>query len=183
MRRSPTGARRSLRARDWLDARGIALRLHGRARQARDLRGRDADDDREGRRPVADRSAVHRRCRIPGIAVDLRPALFDGKARERLYQQTDTHWNDRGALLAYQQIIDAVRARVPATPPAWTRDDFESAERDIEGLDLAGMMGLTRVLRETDLMLIPKRPRRARVARTGRRRADRRGGPNRDGDR
>ena len=50
---------------------------------------------------------------------------FDAKARERVYQQTDTHWNDRGALVAYQQIIDAVRARVPATPPAWTREDFE----------------------------------------------------------
>ena len=43
--------------------------------------------------------------------------------------KTDTHWNDRGALVAYQQIINAVRARVPSTPPAWTRDDFDAVER------------------------------------------------------
>ena len=68
-----------------------------------------------------------------GLAVDVRPALFEAKARERIYQKTDTHWNDRGALIAYQQIIDAVRARVPSTPPAWTRHDFEAVERTAEG--------------------------------------------------
>src|SRR5471032_3178805 len=98
-----------------------------------------------------------------GLAVDVRTELFDAKTRERVYQQTDTHWNERGALPAYQRIIAAVRARVPRTPAAWTRDDFTPAERTIEGLDLAGMMGLTRVLREVDLTLVPKRTRRARV--------------------
>ena len=98
-----------------------------------------------------------------GFALDLRPALFEAKARERIYHQTDTHWNDRGALVAYQRIIEAVRARVPATPPPWTRADFEPVERSVDGLDLAGMMGLKRVLRETDLALLPRRARRARV--------------------
>jgi hypothetical protein len=98
-----------------------------------------------------------------GLAVDVRPAEFEAKARERVYQQTDTHWNDRGALAAYQQIVAAVRVRVPRTPAAWTRADFTPADRTIEGLDLAGMMGLTRVLREVDLTLVPRRPRRARV--------------------
>jgi hypothetical protein len=88
---------------------------------------------------------------------------LEAKTRERVYQQTDTHWNDRGALVAYQQIIRAVRARVPRTPPAWARTDFIAEEHSIEGLDLAGMMGLTRVLREVDLTLVPRRPRRARV--------------------
>jgi alginate O-acetyltransferase complex protein AlgJ len=98
-----------------------------------------------------------------GLAVDVRPSLFEAKARERIYQQTDTHWNDRGVIVAYQRIIGAVRARVPRTPPAWTRDDFEPVDRRVEGMDLAGMMGLTRVLREVDLTLVPRRPRRARV--------------------
>jgi alginate O-acetyltransferase complex protein AlgJ len=98
-----------------------------------------------------------------GLAVDVRPALFMAKAHERIYQQTDTHWNDRGALVAYQQIIDAARARVPAVPPAWTRGDFDAVTRDVEAMDLAGMMGLKRVLREEDMPLIPRRPRLARV--------------------
>ena len=98
-----------------------------------------------------------------GVTVDVRPDVLDAKARERVYQQTDTHWNDRGALPAYQRIIAAVRARVPRTPAAWTRGDFTTSDRTVEGLDLAGMMGLTRVLREIDMTLVPTRPRRARV--------------------
>jgi alginate O-acetyltransferase complex protein AlgJ len=97
------------------------------------------------------------------FSVDVRPALFAAKAHERIYQRTDTHWNDRGALVAYQAIVDAVRAQVPSTPAAWTRADFKPVVRDVEGMDLAGMMGLKRVLREQDLALVPKRPRQARV--------------------
>ena len=98
-----------------------------------------------------------------GFAVDLRPALVGAKAKERIYQRTDTHWNDRGAFAAYRQIIRAMRARVPAVPPEWTRDDFEPASREVDGGDLAGMMGLKRVLREEDLPLAPRRRRRAVV--------------------
>ena len=97
------------------------------------------------------------------VAVDVRPRLLAARAHERIYHRTDTHWNDRGALVAYQQIIAAVRAQVPATPAPWTRDDFTPVVRNVEGMDLAGMMGLKRVLREQDLQLVPKRPRRAQV--------------------
>ncbi|PYR24387.1 MAG: hypothetical protein DMF98_15540, partial [Acidobacteria bacterium] len=99
-----------------------------------------------------------------GVAsVDVRPALLEAKTHERIYQRTDTHWNDRGALLVYQQILDAVRAQVPSTPAAWTCAEFRPVTRDVEALDLAGMMGLKRVLREQELVLVPARPRRARV--------------------
>src|SRR5262249_60826978 len=77
--------------------------------------------------------------------------------------KTDTHWNDRGALVAYQAIITAARAQVQSIPPAWTRADFDRVERTIEAGDLAGMMGLRRVMQEQDLSLAPKRPRLARV--------------------
>jgi hypothetical protein len=97
------------------------------------------------------------------FTVDVRPPLMQAKTSERIYHQTDTHWNDRGALVAYQIIIDALRRQVPAVPAAWSRDDFEPVTRDVEGMDLAGMMGLTRVLHEVDLALVPKRGRRARV--------------------
>jgi alginate O-acetyltransferase complex protein AlgJ len=96
-------------------------------------------------------------------AVDVRPVLLEAKRTERVYQKTDTHWNERGVLVAYQAIIGAVRDSVPRTPPAWTREDFEPIARDVEGMDLAGMMGLKSVLREIDLALVPKRPRQARV--------------------
>ena len=98
-----------------------------------------------------------------GFLVDVRPALAAAKARERIYFKTDTHWNDRGAEVAYEAIINAARTQVPAIPPAWTRADFEPTVATVEAGDLAGMMGLRRVMREQDLSLKPKRPRLARV--------------------
>jgi hypothetical protein len=95
--------------------------------------------------------------------VDVRPSMLEARTKERLYYLTDTHWNDRGAFIAYQRIIEAVRQQVPSTPPAWTREEFEPDEREVPGKDLAGMMGLKRVLQEVDLRLVPKRMRRAHV--------------------
>jgi alginate O-acetyltransferase complex protein AlgJ len=97
------------------------------------------------------------------VAVELRPALYEARALERIYHRTDTHWNDRGAFAAYRIIIDAVRRQLPAVPPAWPRSDFEAVSRNEEGRDLAGMMGLKSVLREDVLTLEPRRPRLARV--------------------
>jgi alginate O-acetyltransferase complex protein AlgJ len=98
-----------------------------------------------------------------GAAVDLRPALAHARTRERLYQRTDTHWNDRGAHVAYEQIIKAVRAQDPRVPGAWPRSDFIASAREVPGMDLARMMGLSHMLREIDLQLVPRRPRRAVV--------------------
>src|SRR5262249_52699631 len=61
------------------------------------------------------------------------------------------------------QIIEAVRRQLPRTPAAWTRDDYDNVEEPSAGRDLAGMLGLRNTLHETDLRLIPKRPRLARV--------------------
>jgi hypothetical protein len=98
-----------------------------------------------------------------GFLVDVRPPLIAQRARERIYQKTDTHWNDRGAFVAYEAIVNAARTQVPAIPPPWTRDDFDPVTKKVEGMDLAAMMGLKRVLREDDLQLVPKRPRVAQV--------------------
>jgi len=151
-----------LRARNWLDARRIAYvftiapdkhAIYPEAFPATIGRVHDLSRSDQLFSAVQD----------TGMAVDPRPALFAAKAHERIYQRTDTHWNDRGVFVAYQQIVNAVRVRVPSTPPAWTRQDFTPIERVVDGMDLAGMMGLTRVLRELNLPLIPRRPRRARV--------------------
>jgi hypothetical protein len=98
-----------------------------------------------------------------GVAVDVRPAVEAAKSRERVYHLTDSHWNSRGALAAYQPIVAAVRAQDPGVPPPWTRSDFQDVEREIGGLDLARMMGLNRTLQEVDLALVPKRLRLAKV--------------------
>ena len=105
-------------------------------------------------------------------AVDVRPALEAAKTQDRLFHKTDTHWNDRGALIAYQQLINAVRDQVPEVAAPLTIGDFTPRGFERSGMDLAGMMGLTRVLHETDLQLVPRRPRRAVVVDPAERKPD-----------
>ena len=62
----------------------------------------------------------------PVVAIDTRKALLEAKARERIYYITDTHWNERGALVAYRTIIEAVRQQVPSVAPAWNRNDSQA---------------------------------------------------------
>ena len=94
-----------------------------------------------------------------GAAVDVRPALLDAKRSARVFQKTDTHWNQRGAYVGYRTIIDALRLQLPSIPPPKPESDFEPMTRHIAGMDLAGMMGLTRVLGEEDLRFVPKQKR------------------------
>ncbi len=98
-----------------------------------------------------------------GVVLDLRQALLAGRDRERLFHRTDTHWNPRGAFLAYRAIIETLRLRLPAISPAKTRADFDDNVRLADGMDLAGMIGLKRVLKEEDLRLLPKAPRKYEV--------------------
>src|SRR5262245_5385377 len=93
-----------------------------------------------------------------GVVIDVRQAMMAGKSRERLFQKTDTHWNERGAFLAYQQIIDAVHRQLPAVPPARDRSAFDATSRMLSGQDLASLMGLKWVLNEEELRLVPKKP-------------------------
>ena len=151
-----------LAARDWLNARGVAY-VFTIAPDKHTLYPEDMPSTLIRISEMTRTDQLFTALQDVGFAVDVRPALFEAKARERIYQRTDTHWNDRGALVAYQQIIGAVRARVPSVPPAWTRDDFDPVARDVMSGDLAGMMGLKRVLREEDLPLVPRRRRQARV--------------------
>jgi alginate O-acetyltransferase complex protein AlgJ len=151
-----------VRARDWLHARGIAY-VFTIAPDKHVIYGEKMPATLARVGDVSRADQLFATLQDTGLAVDVRASLFEAKRNERIYHQTDTHWNDRGALVAYQRIIEAVRVRVPATPPVWRRADFEPGDRVGEGLDLAGMMGLTRVLRETNLTLMPRHPRRARV--------------------
>jgi alginate O-acetyltransferase complex protein AlgJ len=90
----------------------------------------------------------------------VRQALAAEKRKARLFQKTDTHWNARGAYVAYAAVIEAMRLRVPAIPPPWPLSDFDLVVEHTPAMDLAGMMGLKRVLGEENLTLVPKRARR-----------------------
>ena len=95
-----------------------------------------------------------------GAAIDVRQALIDAKRDVRVFQKTDTHWNSRGAYIGYRTIIDALRLQVPSIPPPKPLSAFTPHTRKIPGMDLAAMMGLSRVLGEEDLRLVPTADRR-----------------------
>ena len=120
-----------------------------------------------GVRPVGDAYRMDELFRAldgTGVAaVDFRPALLAAKGRERLFEKTDTHWNERGAFVAYRELVEALREQVPAIPPAMGREEFDAVSRTGPGMDLAGMIGLKDVLREERLLLVPRHPRRAQT--------------------
>ena len=71
--------------------------------------------------PRFDQLVQHLRHSSTVNLVDIRDGLAAAASGERLYHLTDTHWNDRGAFIAYQQVMAriapelALRARSPRT--------------------------------------------------------------------
>ncbi len=117
-----------------------------------------------------------------GAGIDVRPALQREKREGRIYQKTDTHWNARGAHAAYATIIEALRVRRPDIPPARPLSSFGVVTRRTPGMDLAGMIGLKRVLGEEYVMLVPRTPPQVRGQGAGRQHRRGRRVADRDGD-
>ncbi|MEA2699000.1 MAG: alginate O-acetyltransferase complex protein AlgJ [Myxococcales bacterium] len=87
--------------------------------------------------------------------VDVRAALTDGKKRARLYYKTDTHWNQMGAFIAYEQMS----ARLAGVLPAWktrTLGDFDEVPTADWAGDLSYMLGAPSIFRETRVDLTPR---------------------------
>ena len=92
----------------------------------------------------------------PVPIVDLRKPLIEAKSSGvRLFQKTDTHWNDRGGWLAYQAMMAAVKEKLPSAR-VLSDSEFEPIKTIRPGMDLAGLLGLNDVLSEESLDLRPK---------------------------
>ena len=79
--------------------------------------------------------------------LNLRPVLWARKVTERVYHRTDTHWNGRGALVAWLAIADWMQ-RVHPTFHAPTRDDYTLFSQTGPGRDLPRMLGLAHLVTE-----------------------------------
>ena len=95
----------------------------------------------EPRASRLDQLLAHLRDRSSLPIVDLRESLSSGKDAERLYQRTDTHWNELGAYCGYTQIMDALAEQFPGLQPV-PRTAFDIQENLAPGGDIARMMGL-----------------------------------------
>ena len=151
-----------LRARDWCRAHHIAY-VFTILPDKYVIYPEYFDDNVRQLSPVSRADQVFTATLDTGVVVDVRQALSAGKPQERLYHVTDTHWNDRGAFFAYQEIINAVHRQLPSVPPARDRASFNATSRMLNGRDLAAMIGLKRVLGEEDLQLLPKKGRGYKV--------------------
>jgi hypothetical protein len=104
------------------------------------------------------RAAVERDGRV--TFVDLRAPLLAAKTRERVYFQTDSHWNYNGAIVAYGELMRAVQHVLPPD----TLPTIAPAPRplyvpgvDFYSGDLVQMLGLpSRVVREDDVAPLGK---------------------------
>jgi alginate O-acetyltransferase complex protein AlgJ len=89
--------------------------------------------------------------------VDLRPPLLAAKARERVYFQTDSHWNFNGAIVGYDALMRVVQAKLgdklagiaaAKRPPYAKGVDYWSG-------DLLQMLGMPRI-KEDDVAPLGK---------------------------
>jgi len=92
--------------------------------------------------------------------LDVRPALLAAKKFQPVFYKTDTHWNEVGAFLAYQQLAEKLRDRFPNYPTE-SLADFELVEVDRPGGDLARLLGRQEQMHETVMHLRPRTPCRA----------------------
>jgi len=75
----------------------------------------------------------------PTQILDLRPVLLENKENGQLYYKTDTHWNEYGILLAYEEIIASLaRENAELSPHDYQVDFVKNTS-----LDIAQNMGIT----------------------------------------
>jgi alginate O-acetyltransferase complex protein AlgJ len=74
--------------------------------------------------------------------LDLRSALLEAREEREIYYATDTHWNDHGAFIAYQEIMKILGAAYPSLT-AHPASDYKVVTREPEMLDLSENIGTT----------------------------------------
>jgi hypothetical protein len=110
-----------------------------------------------------DQLVEHLRAHTGVTVLDVREPLRRARERERVYHVTDSHWNDRGAFVGYQELARLLSGWFPRVRPR-ERSEVAEVVREREGGDAAGLMDLRDLLREEDLELVPRVPPRARLS-------------------
>lgn len=87
--------------------------------------------------------------------IDLRKPLFSAKPEKRLYDRTDTHWNDFGAFVGYRAIVERIKKELPNVGRL-SADQFSVTEASERGGDLAKMLSLDDLIREERIRFRPK---------------------------
>jgi alginate O-acetyltransferase complex protein AlgJ len=86
--------------------------------------------------------------------LDLRQVLIDARKDGQVYYQTDTHWTEYGAYLAYREILNTLHASRPQLAPR-PFSDFEPVSEGKVSLDLAELIGSIHI-KEEKVVLKPR---------------------------
>lgn len=101
------------------------------------------------------------------VLIDPRPALTVRRAEYPTYLKTDGYWNDFGALLAYEQLVDRLSA-ANRPMPLVTLADFEVCiEEVVDQGNLAKLLNSPVAFRESWLTLVPRTSRQAQTEAVG----------------
>ena len=87
--------------------------------------------------------------------IDLRGPMLEAKQSSRVFYKTDTHWNDMGGFIGYQELMRPIKMHFPAIQ-ILDRNHYGCAEEDRPGGDLAGMIGLSDFMSERVPLLNPE---------------------------
>jgi alginate O-acetyltransferase complex protein AlgJ len=87
--------------------------------------------------------------------VDVRGALLNAKGAQRLYNRTDSHWNDYGAFIAYDALMQRVEKYFPNVKRL-AIEDFTVKTEEGKGGDLARMLSLDEYIKEERITLVPR---------------------------
>jgi hypothetical protein len=110
----------------------------------------------DGTHPIEQLDAeLARRGRV--ATLNLLPVFEADDSGERLYHKTDTHWNDRGAYVAYAAILEAAGRLVPELADDAPVPVVETPVRS-PGLGLSQIVGLGRLHHEDMVVIEPAEP-------------------------
>ena len=91
--------------------------------------------------------------------IDIKETLTQAKSHGRLYNMTDNHWNLIGGFFGYKAIISRIRKDFPAIRPIqWSELSFNLLKNPPG--NLAIMIGLSKLLSETEYYPVMKNSRR-----------------------
>jgi hypothetical protein len=89
--------------------------------------------------------------------LDLRGPLREAHAREQVYYRKDTHWNNVGAFVGYQEILGRVAEWFPAARP-WPRSAFDGSIEPATAFDLERILGTDHGRGEDEWVLKLRQP-------------------------
>ncbi|KKW16267.1 MAG: Alginate O-acetyltransferase AlgJ [Parcubacteria group bacterium GW2011_GWC2_49_9] len=92
--------------------------------------------------------------------IDPRDTLIKAKSERLTYEKTGTHWNQYGAFLAYDMLIDEMRKDHPELTDA-DLSTYKISQKVTGGSDLVILLSLQEKMKDELVYLDPKKPRSA----------------------